>query len=699
MSKRGQEKKKKREKKNVVQVKLPKDALKRINLGNSFAEYDRVLRKERSVFVRTPAIETALNEEMDRCFFVGRRGTGKTALTFYLQEHLRSAVLIHPQAFAPLDLAVDIDELRDTRQRPFRSIVVSYQRALLGEVLAEWERQNLIRFDQLQGLLKREKKPVQEHSYDSRMLSFVGEILEAHRAGDETRWLELVGLPKQLSKEMVNLQGGGSNWKLTLMIDRIDEGWDGSDKAVIFLMGLMHACVQLAAQMPIVRPILFLRENIFERVRQIDNEFSRLETSVVSMDWTENLLLQMVERRLNLPFSTRLAVGGPTWDYFFESASAQSSRSMVFDFCQRRPRDVLTYCSFAIEEARSRLHERVTLEDLQAARRRFSDSRLKDLGDEYAENFPQLQLVLRLFYGLGTEFTLPGVDAFLRKLVASDDIQRHCKEWIFDYASPDRFVHLLYDIGFFGITDSKGVAQYRALGPRSATPPAISSQTHAVVHPSYHEALDLRPVVIEHLDDSVSLQTAGVLAELPGAIGLNEYKDQLEEILEDLESLPTGRETAGQFETIVGNVIRLCFFRSLTNIEPHVRDVEGRVIRDWIASNTATGGFWEVMRQRYQATQVIWECKNFTDLKAAAFQQISYYLSTPIGSFGVIAFRGTTKKHYYEHIKRVSAATKGGVVILLGESDLKVFIRQAINGKVKQSHIQDIYDRTVREIS
>jgi hypothetical protein len=37
--------------------------------------------------------------------------------------------------------------------------------------------------------------------------------------------------------------------------------------------------------------------------------------------------------------------------------------------------------------------------------------------------------------------------------------------------------------------------------------------------------------------------------------------------------------------------------------------------------------------------------------------------------------------------------------LLLNDKDLKVFIRQAINGKVKEDHIQDIYDRIVRKIS
>ncbi|MGA2426592.1 MAG: hypothetical protein ABSG07_21530, partial [Terriglobales bacterium] len=58
--------------------KLPKGSLKRLTLGQSFAEYDKVLEKS-NVFVETPAIRAALDLERSKCFFVGRRGTGKTA--------------------------------------------------------------------------------------------------------------------------------------------------------------------------------------------------------------------------------------------------------------------------------------------------------------------------------------------------------------------------------------------------------------------------------------------------------------------------------------------------------------------------------------------------------------------------------------------------------------------------------------------
>jgi hypothetical protein len=65
----------------------------------------------------------------------------------------------------------------------------------------------------------------------------------------------------------------------------------------------------------------------------------------------------------------------------------------------------------------------------------------------------------------------------------------------------------------------------------------------------------------------------------------------------------------------------------------------------------------------------------------------------------VIAYRGQEKKKsYYEHIKRI-ANENGGFVLLVDGRDLDIIVRRTINGKSIQPHLQELFDRTVREIS
>jgi hypothetical protein len=344
------------------------------------------------------------------------------------------------------------------------------------------------------------------------------------------------------------------------------------------------------------------------------------------------------------------------------------------------------------------LREKVLFEDLLQARRRFSDSRLKDLCDEYSDNYPQLQLVLGRFFGLGSEFTVKAIEDFVKKLLVDEEIKKSCAGWIYTYTQPDLLIQLFFNIGFAGIKDNTAT-YFRSLGSQSTTPPAIDAKTIVVIHPTYREALNLREVLLTNLDPLTPLSEGGLLPELPQGITIDQYNSRLLVLRDELKTMPEGEAHANEFADLAGEALRLCLFKSLTNFESKVRSVDGRVIRDWIAANHSPDGFWEVIRQKHGATQIVFECKNYSELGASDFHQVAYYMNGMIGRFAVLIYRGDQiKRHYYEHIRRI-ASDKRGMVLLLTDRDTDILLRHAINGKSSEAHLQELYDRTVREVS
>jgi hypothetical protein len=79
---------------------LPKDAVKKASVGQSFAEYD-LIRAYPALFVETPAMRAAMDPNRPKSFFVGRRGTGKTAVTYYLQSQNSKNTLLLIQPGVP----------------------------------------------------------------------------------------------------------------------------------------------------------------------------------------------------------------------------------------------------------------------------------------------------------------------------------------------------------------------------------------------------------------------------------------------------------------------------------------------------------------------------------------------------------------------------------------------------------------------
>ena len=181
----------------------------------------------------------------------------------------------------------------------------------------------------------RERNYMEDYEFDVRLLAFASETLEFLNKNQDKEWVKQISRSKDLGIEMDQWPHNGNEF--VVLIDRIDESWDGSDKAVAVLMALMHACIELTAQVDSVRPLVFLRENVFERVRLIDKEFARLERFVVSLEWTREMLLEMVERRLNAPLIAKLPLRGPTWNAYFEETAGVSSSRYGFQFLPEPP--------------------------------------------------------------------------------------------------------------------------------------------------------------------------------------------------------------------------------------------------------------------------------------------------------------------------------------------------------------------------
>ena len=679
-----------------MRVNLPKDALLRVHMGQSFAEYD-IVRDDPTILVPTPASVVALQPENTKCFFIGRRGAGKTAIAYHLLSASRKAKAISPQIFDLISLPTSLEEFRDTRQRAFKSLVCVFERVLLGELAKQWLQARLWTFSDANSAFGRERGLIESCDFDNRVLNLMTEVFEAYRAPSEKLWLRQINRAQQLATEANEIRQD-SRFDWVFIIDRLDEAWDGSDGAVVSLMALMHCCVRLRAACHAIRPYLSLRENIYARIRQLDNEFARLETSVVFLEWTKEKLTELVERRLVRPFNTKPALGGEAWAHFFEDTDTFCSCDTVLQQCQGRPRDVLTYVSLALEVAVSRGHARITQDDVANARDRFSKSKLKDLADEFEENYPNIGLVLQLFYGLSTDYTLPAIENCIQTLLTDARIGNNCKAWLFDNATPHRFVELLFNIGFVGVKDGKEW-MFKSSSGDAAFLPAIQRSTTVRIHPAYQAALHLRGMVLTSISDEVILQHTGILEELPDGVSFDGYQQKLRTMLRELEELPRGKTGASRFEEMVGDVIGLCVFRSLANVQPKVRSVDGTVIRDWIASNRAATGFWAMIRDKYVATQITWECKNYDELAADDFQQTSYYMNSAIGRFAVVVFRGQeVTKSYVQHITRI-VNDKQGMVLILTEKDVRTFLRQAMNGKVKEEHIHEVFDRTCRLIS
>src|ERR1700722_19438792 len=88
---------------------LSRQSFSRAQLGQSFAEHD-LIRDNFKLFVETPAIRAAQEFGGPKTFFIGRRGTGKTAITFYLKnKYPKNTLLLIPKLLSSADAVVSFE--------------------------------------------------------------------------------------------------------------------------------------------------------------------------------------------------------------------------------------------------------------------------------------------------------------------------------------------------------------------------------------------------------------------------------------------------------------------------------------------------------------------------------------------------------------------------------------------------------------
>ena len=112
----------------------------------------------------------------------------------------------------------------------------------------------------------------------------------------------------------------------------------------------------------------------------------------------------------------------------------------------------------------------------------------------------------------------------------------------------------------------------------------------------------------------------------------------LGQLVADLPELPLGQPGASAFEEWVLRTCRILFASQLSNFE--LQPSRGAVKqRDVVASNNAENGFWMRVLEDYQSRQVVFEVKNYEELRSNDFDQALSYSGRQYGSFIVIVHR------------------------------------------------------------
>ena len=134
-----------------------------------------------------------------------------------------------------------------------------------------------------------------------------------------------------------------------------------------------------------------------------------------------------------------------------------------------------------------------------------------------------------------------------------------------------------------------------------------------------------------------------------------------------LREIPSGHEDAERYEFAVFHLLNLLFTPRLSQgrLQVTTADTVGR--KDITFANTASDGFWQLLRQTHGNVIVCFKVKNKAGLDNDDINQISSRLSPLTGTCGFIVAREVTER---DTIRARHMLPKGEIIVLLQDENL-----------------------------
>jgi hypothetical protein len=380
-------------------------SLENVNFGRLDAESDRNLL---SYFVVTGTVHQVQDGAQ---LIIGRKGTGKTALFKHLAAKLESQVV-------ELDLNDYVFELH----RGFVEAGLSADRAYK----ASWK---LLIYSAMFATL-RDEMPNKLRSRGDEVLQNLGIGGNRNIVQGMFRWLKRVrkiDLPSieglasaggleladeetaPLSTDTIHaietleeiVQEEATRRPITVLIDRLDDAWDGTKDSLNLIAGAVRATRDMARDFGHPQPapvITFLRSDLWEKVEF--NDQNKTSQDRIDLDWDNEGLTKIVDRRIHESVGTELGSG---WDYVFstdEMRQRASAKTYILKRAMGRPRDVIAFSIFARQEALRNEHDRIEAQDIYEAEKRYSKHILDELKDEISRHVNDFTVVINTLKSL-----------------------------------------------------------------------------------------------------------------------------------------------------------------------------------------------------------------------------------------------------------------------------------------------------------
>jgi hypothetical protein len=188
---------------------------------------------------------------------------------------------------------------------------------------------------------------------------------------------------------------------ITVLVDRLDDAWDGTDDSLKLIGGAARAARQLAHDLKqdgAAPAIVFLRTDLWERIGF--NDKNKFTQDTVTLDWNNEDLAHVIDERIHKTAGVPEGLG---WETIFTTEKMRqgtSAQNYLLKRVMGRPRDIVAFAVFALEVAVAKGHDRIEKADIYDAEARYSEHILDELRDEISDHVDDMESVVNALKAL-----------------------------------------------------------------------------------------------------------------------------------------------------------------------------------------------------------------------------------------------------------------------------------------------------------
>jgi hypothetical protein len=185
------------------------------------------------------------------------------------------------------------------------------------------------------------------------------------------------------------------------------------------------------------------------------------------------------------------------------------------------------------------------------------------------------------------------------------------------------------------------------------------------------EQTKVRPQILqEYKDQKASKPSAPLTQEQFSEVEVIDLPD-LDPIIQELESLDTGRDTAGRYEDLVEKILSVIFYPSLCNPIKQHNIHDGRKRIDITYINEAKDGFFYWLSMHYPCPMIFIECKNYgKEVGNPEIDQLAGRFSPSRGQVGILICRSIEDKARLHQRCIDTAKDRRGYMLALDDEDI-----------------------------